>query len=75
MVFVFVTPWTAAHQASLFITNSQSLFKLMSIEPVMPSISFSVVPFLLKVVAEPRKDTGILRLRRRRIQSGARDKA
>ena len=31
------TPWTAAHQASLFITNSQSLFKLMSIESVMPS--------------------------------------
>ena len=31
------TPWTAAHQASLSITNSQSLPKLMSIEPVMPS--------------------------------------
>ena len=31
------TPWTAACQASLFITNSQSLFKLMSIESVMPS--------------------------------------
>ena len=30
-------PWTAAHQASLSITNSRSLFKLMSIEPVMPS--------------------------------------
>ena len=29
--------WTAARQASLFITNSQSLLKLMSIEPVMPS--------------------------------------
>ena len=33
----FVTPWTAAHQASLSITNSRSLFKLMSIESVMPS--------------------------------------
>ena len=32
-----VTPWTAAHQASLSITNSQSLLKLMSIELVMPS--------------------------------------
>ena len=32
-----VTPWTAALQASLSITNSQSLFKLMSIESVMPS--------------------------------------
>ena len=31
------TPWTAAHQASLPITNSQSLLKLMSIELVMPS--------------------------------------
>ena len=33
----FVTPWTAAHQASLSITNSQSLLKLMSIESMMPS--------------------------------------
>ena len=32
-----MTPWTAAHQASLSITNSQSLLKLMSIELVMPS--------------------------------------
>ena len=31
------TPWTVARQASLSITNSQSLPKLMSIEPVMPS--------------------------------------
>ena len=33
----FVTPWTAACQASLSITNSQSLLKLRSIELVMPS--------------------------------------
>ena len=33
----FVTPWTAAHQASLSFTISQSLLKLMSIESVMPS--------------------------------------
>ena len=33
----FATPWTAACQASLSITNSQSLLKLMSIESVMPS--------------------------------------
>ena len=33
----FETPWTTAHQASLFITNSRSLSKLMSIESVMPS--------------------------------------
>ena len=36
-VQVFATPWTAACQASLFITNSWSLLKLMSIESVMPS--------------------------------------
>ena len=36
-VRLFVTPWTAAHQASLSITNSWSLLKLMSIESVMPS--------------------------------------
>ena len=36
-VRLFVTPWTAARQASLSITNSQSLLKLMPIESVMPS--------------------------------------
>ena len=36
-VRLFVTPWTAAHQASLSFTNSQGLLKLMSIELVMPS--------------------------------------
>ena len=36
-VQLFVTPWTAACQASLSITNSRSLLKLMSIESVMPS--------------------------------------
>ena len=36
-VWLFATPWTAAHQASLSITNSQSLFELMSIESVRPS--------------------------------------
>ena len=36
-VRLFVTPWTEAHQASLSITNSWSLPKLMSIESVMPS--------------------------------------
>ena len=34
---IFVTPWIVAHQASLSITNSQGLLKLMSIELVMPS--------------------------------------
>ena len=34
---LFVTPWTAARQASLSITNSWSLLKLVSVESVMPS--------------------------------------
>ena len=37
LVWLFATPWTAARQASLSITNSWSLLKLMSIESVMPS--------------------------------------
>ena len=36
-VQLFATPWTAARQASLSITNSQSLLKCISIEWVMPS--------------------------------------
>ena len=45
-VRLFATPWTAARQASLSITNSRGLLKLMSIESVMPSnISSSAVPF------------------------------
>ena len=47
-VWLFVTPWTAACQASLSITISQSLLKLMSIESVMPSNHFILChPFLL----------------------------
>ena len=46
-VQLFATPWTAACQASLSITNSRSSPKLMSIESVMPhpAISSSIVPF------------------------------
>ena len=36
-VWLFATPWTAALQASLFITNSRSLLRLMSFESLMPS--------------------------------------
>ena len=46
-VRLFSTPWTAAHQASLSITNSQSLLKLMSTEPVMPSNPVFLCPPLL----------------------------
>ena len=45
---MFATPWTTAQQASLSISNSQSLLKLMSIEWVMPSNHLSICwPLLL----------------------------
>ena len=45
----FVTPWTAAHKASLSITNSKSLLKLMSIESLMPSNCLTLCrPLLLR---------------------------
>ena len=47
-VWLFAIPWTAAHQASLSITNSWSLLKLMSIKSVMPSKHLILCrPFLL----------------------------
>ena len=47
LVQLFATPWAAAHQASLSITNSQSLLKLTSIESVMPSNHLILCPPLL----------------------------
>ena len=48
------TPWTAACQASLSLTNSRSLLKLMSTDSVMPStISSSVVPFSFHLQSFP----------------------
>ena len=45
-VWLFATPWTTAHQASLSITSSQGLLRLMSIKSVMPpNHLISVVPF------------------------------
>ena len=47
-VWLFETPWTAARQASLSFTVSRSLFKLMSIESMMPSNHLILChPFLL----------------------------
>ena len=46
-VQLFVTPWTAACRASLSITNSQSLLRLMSIELVMPSNHLILCSYLL----------------------------
>ena len=46
-VQLFVTPWTVACQASLFIANSWSLLKLISIESVMPSNHLILLPSIL----------------------------
>ena len=61
-VWLFVTPWTAAHQASLPITNSWSLLKLMFIESVMPSNHLILCHLLLllpSVFPSIRKDFSI----------------
>ena len=53
-VQLFATPWTAAHQASLSITNSWSLLKVMSIESVMPSNHLNLCrPLLLPLSIFP----------------------
>ena len=54
-VLLFATPWIAARQASLSITNSRSLPKLMSIESVMPSSHLILCcPLLLPPPIPPR---------------------
>ena len=52
-VRLFAAPWTAAHQASLSITNSQNLLKLMSIELVMPSNHLILCRPLLLLQSSP----------------------
>ena len=53
-VWLFVTPWIAARQASLSITNSQSSLRLMSIEWVMPSSHLILCrPLLLLPLVPP----------------------
>ena len=53
-VWLFVTPWTEACQASLSFTNSQSLLKLMSSESVMPSNHLMLcVPFSSRLQSFP----------------------
>ena len=57
-VQLFATPWTTARQASLSITNSWSLLKLISIELVMPcNHSSSVVPFSSHLQSFPASRT------------------
>ena len=47
-VQLFATPWTATCQASLFVTNSRSSLKLMSIELVMPPNHLILCPLLIR---------------------------
>ena len=68
-VWLFATPWTAAHQASLSITNSRSLLKLMSIVSVMPSKHLILChPLLLPCSIFPSirvfSNESVLRIRR-----------
>ena len=66
-VQLFETPWTAAHQASLAITNSWSLLKLTSIKLVMPSNHLILCHPLLLPLIFPRirifSNESVLRIR------------
>ena len=67
-VWFFATPWTAACQASLSITNSRSLLRLMSVESVMPSshlIPCHPLPLLLPIPPSIRvfSNESILRMK------------
>ena len=71
-VQLFATPWTAAHQASLFNSNSRSLLKLMSIESVMPSsrlILYHPLPLLPSVFPSIRGFSSVSALHIRRPKS------
>ena len=58
-VRLFATPWTAVHQASLSITNSWSLLKLMAIESVIPSNHLILCrPLLLLPLIFPKRPRG-----------------
>ena len=61
-VQLLATPWTAAHQASLSITNSQSLLKLMSVESVMPS-NYLILCHPLLLLPSIFSSESILRIR------------
>ena len=68
LVQIFATPWTVACQASLSITNFQSLIKLISIESVIPSNHLILcLPLLLPTSIFPRimvfSNESVLRIR------------
>jgi len=56
-VRLFLTPWTAEHQASLSITNSQSSLNLTSIESVMPSSHLILCRPLFLLLPIPRSNS------------------
>ena len=61
-VWLFATPWTATYQASLSITNSQSLLKFMSVESVIhPTISSRVVPFSSRLQSFPPSESFLIK--------------
>ena len=62
-VRLFATPWTAAHQASLSITNSRSIFKLMSVTLVMPSNHLILCRFVPSISPSIRVFSNELALR------------
>ena len=66
-LWLFVTPWTATRQASLSITNSRSLLKLMSFESVMPSNHIILCHPLLLLLVFPSirvlSNESVLRIR------------
>ena len=74
-VRLFVTPWTAARQASLSITSSRNLLKLMSIKSVMPSYHLILCrpPLLLSIFPSIRvfSDESVLCIRWQRIAASA----
>ena len=62
-VRLFVTPWTAARQASLSFTITWSLLRLKCIESVMPpTISYSVVPFSFCLQSFPASGSFLMSL-------------
>ena len=60
-VWLLVTPWTTAHQASLSIIYSRSLLKLMSIESVMPSSHLILCRPLLTPALNPFQHQGLFK--------------
>ena len=61
-VRLFATPWNAARQASLSITNSRSLLKLMSVELVMPLFRYPISLLIFCLIVLSIFEGGFLQL-------------